>query len=204
MRGKRPSASLFALTLGLSKPPREFGIAAYSTQLLPPWMKRFADYGQGAALMAEEPGDRMPPMSVVDYAAIDSGVPAPPYVLSVLGPDLLSNWDSSDMDAYREKRGRWQAAIVRYLVLALSRAWRCRGRVLVQQRVIGAAISQRARRRRLRFCADPAEPIRQNPFRSPRTAIPGFYLASAYAGFGGYTGVIQSAGVCADMILREG
>jgi hypothetical protein len=36
----------------------------------------------------------MPPMSVVDYAAIDSGVPAPPYVLSILGPDRLSNWDS--------------------------------------------------------------------------------------------------------------
>jgi hypothetical protein len=31
----------------------------------------------------------MPPMSIVDYAAIDSGVPAPPYVLSVLGPDHL-------------------------------------------------------------------------------------------------------------------
>ena len=110
-----PSTSLFALTLGLAKPPREFGIAAYSTQLLPPWMKRLSDYAQGAALMAEEPGERMPPMSVVDYAAIDSGVPAPPYVLSVLGPDLLSNWDASDMDAYREKRGRWQEAIVRYL-----------------------------------------------------------------------------------------
>jgi phytoene dehydrogenase-like protein len=91
-----PSASLFALTLGLKTPPREFGIAAYSTQLLPPWMKRLSDYAQGAALMAEEPGERMPPMSVVDYAAIDSGVPAPPYVLSILGPDLLSNWDASD------------------------------------------------------------------------------------------------------------
>ena len=77
--------------------------------------KRLTDYAQGAALMAEEPGKRMPPMSVVDYAAIDSGVPAPPFVLSILGPDLLSNWDASDMDAYREKRGRWQAAIVRYL-----------------------------------------------------------------------------------------
>ena len=65
--------------------------------------------------MAEEPGERMPPMSIVDYAAIDSGVPAPPYVLSILGPDLLSNWDSSDMEAYREKRGRWQEAIIGYL-----------------------------------------------------------------------------------------
>ena len=51
-----PSTSLFALTLGLKKPPREFGVAAYSTQLLPPWMKRLTDYAQGAALMAEEPG----------------------------------------------------------------------------------------------------------------------------------------------------
>jgi len=29
------SISLFALTLGLSKPPREYGVTAYSTQLLP-------------------------------------------------------------------------------------------------------------------------------------------------------------------------
>ncbi len=151
-----PSTSLFALTLGLKKPPREFGIAAYSTQLLPPWMKRLTDYAQGAALMAEEPGERMPPMSVVDYAAIDSGVPAPPYVLSILGPDLLSNWDASDMDAYREKRGRWQEAIVRYLASIYPGLDGGRRRVLVQQRAVGAAISQRARRRGLRLCADPA------------------------------------------------
>ena len=46
MRGRTPSASLFALTLGLSKPPREFGIDAYSTQLLPPWMTRLSDYAK--------------------------------------------------------------------------------------------------------------------------------------------------------------
>jgi phytoene dehydrogenase-like protein len=110
-----PSTSLFALTLGLSKPPREFGVGTYSTQLLPRGMKRLSDYVQGATLMAEEPGERMPPMSIVDYAAIDSGVPAPPYVLSIIGPDRLTNWDSSNMDAYRDKRGRWQMAIVNYL-----------------------------------------------------------------------------------------
>jgi phytoene dehydrogenase-like protein len=198
-----PSASLFALTLGLSKPPREFGVAAYSTQLLPPWMKRFADYGQGAALMAEEPGERMPPMSVVDYAAIDSGVPAPPYVLSVLGPDLLSNWDSSDMDAYREKRGRWQQAIVRYL----SSIYPGLGDAVVASS-FNSALSVRQYLNApdgavYGFAPSPPASIWRSPFRSPRTAIPGFYLASAYAGFGGYTGVIQSAGACADMILRE-
>ena len=44
LRAADPSISLFALTLGLSKPPREFGVSAYSTQLLPPWMKRLSDY----------------------------------------------------------------------------------------------------------------------------------------------------------------
>lgn len=201
---QKPAASLFALTLGLSKPPREFGVAAYSTQVLPPWMKTFADYGQGAALMAEEPGDRMPPMSVVDYAAIESGVPAPPFVLSVLGPDLLSNWDSSDMDAYREKRGRWQVAIVRYL----SSLYPGLGDAVVASS-FNSALSVRQYLNApdgavYGFAPTPPDSTGESPFRSPRTAIPGFYLSSAYAGFGGYTGVIQSAGVCADMILREG
>ena len=198
-----PSISLFALTLGLSKPPREFGISAYSTQLLPREMTRLSDYAQGAALMANEPGERMPPMSIVDYAAIDSGVPAPPYVLLICGPDLLSNWDSSDMDAYREKRGRWQDAIVSYLdqhfpglangVVASS----FNSALSVRQYLNapdGAVYG---------FAPTPPRSIWRTPARSPRTAVPGLYLASAYAGFGGYTGVVQSAGACADMILRE-
>jgi phytoene dehydrogenase-like protein len=201
---QKPAASLFALTLGLSKPPREFGVSAYSTQVLPPWMRRFADYGQGAALMAEEPVERMPPMSVVDYAAIESGVPTPPYVLSVLGPDLLSNWDSSDMDAYRDKRGRWQAAIIGYL----SSLYPGLGDAVVASS-FNSALSVRQYLNApdgavYGFAPTPPDSTSDNPFRSPRTAIPGFYLSSAYAGFGGYTGVIQSAGVCADMILREG
>jgi phytoene dehydrogenase-like protein len=200
---RTPSMSLFALTLGLSKPPREFGISAYSTQLLPREMKRLSDYAQGAALMANEPGERMPPMSIVDYAAIDSGVPAPPYVLSVLGPDLLSNWDSSDMDAYREKRGRWQEAIVRYL----SSFYPDLARGVVASS-FNTALSVRQYLNApdgavYGFAPTAPRSIWRTPARSPRTAVPGLYLASAYAGFGGYSGVVQSAGACADMILRE-
>jgi phytoene dehydrogenase-like protein len=202
--GRTASISLFALTLGLSKPPREFGISAYSTQLLPREMKRLSDYAQGATLMADDPGQRMPPMSIVDYAAIDSGVPAPPYVLSILGPDRLSNWDSSDMDAYREKRGRWQEAIVRYLSsfypdLASGVVASSFNTALSVRQYLdapdGAVYG---------FAPTPPRSIWRTPARSPRTAVPGLYLASAYAGFGGYTGVVQSAGACADMILREG
>jgi phytoene dehydrogenase-like protein len=196
---QRPSISLFALTLGLSRPPREFGVASYSTQLLPPWMTRLADYAQGAQLMAGEPMGRMPPFAIVDYAAIDSGVPAPPYVLSIFGPDRLSNWDSSDLDGYRDKRARWQDAIARYLdgfypglaAAVTTSSFNTALSVRQYLNAPGGAV----------YGFAPAPDL--TPSRSPRTAVPGLYLASAYAGFGGYTGVIQSAGACADMILSD-
>jgi phytoene dehydrogenase-like protein len=201
--GCSPSISLFALTLGLSRPPREFGINAYSTQLLPPWMKRLSDYAQGAALMADEPGERMPPMSIVDYAAIDSGVPAPPYVLSIFGPDRLSNWETSDMDGYRDKRARWQEAIVRYLSsiypdLAAGVVASSFNTALSVRQYLNAPNGSV-----YGFAPTPPRSLWRSPVRSPRTAVPGLYIASAYAGFGGYSGVVQSAGACADLILRE-
>jgi phytoene dehydrogenase-like protein len=197
------SISLFALTLGLAKPPREFGISAYSTQLLPRDMKRLSDYAQGAALMADEPGNRMPAMSIADYAAIDSGVPAPPHVLLICGPDRLSNWDNSDTDAYRQKRARWQHAIVRYLDSLFPG--------LADAVVASSFNTALSVRQYLNapdgavygFAPTPPRSIWRCRTGSPRTAVPGLYLASAYAGFGGYTGVVQSAGACADMILRD-
>ena len=198
------SISLFALTLGLSKPPREFGLSAYSTQLLPPQMARLSDYAQGAALMADEPGERMPPLSIVDYAAIDSGIPAPPHVLLICGPDQLSNWDSSDPEAYRSKRGRWQDAIVNYLTsiypglaqAVVASSFNTALSVRQYLNAPGGAVYG--------FAPTPPRTFWSAPAGSPRTAVPGLYLASAYAGFGGYTGVVQAAGACADMILREG
>ena len=197
------SISLFALTLGLAKPPREFGISAYSTQLLPRDMKRLSDYARGAALMADEPGNRMPAMSIADYAAIDSGVPAPPHVLLICGPDRLSNWDNSDTDAYRQKRARWQHAIVRHLDSLFPG--------LADAVVASSFNTALSVRQYLNapdgavygFAPTPPRSIWRCRTGSPRTAVPGLYLASAYAGFGGYTGVVQSAGACADMILRD-
>ncbi|MFH1343046.1 MAG: FAD-dependent oxidoreductase [Pseudomonadota bacterium] len=200
---RAPSISLFAMTLGLGRPPREFGVSAYSTQLLPRQLRRLSDFPQGARLMADEPGERMPPMSLVDFAAIDSGIPSPPYVLSVYGPDLLSNWDSSDMDAYREKRGRWQDAIVRHL----DSLYPGLGQAVVASS-FNTALSVRQYLNAPEgavygFAPTPPRSIGQAVDRSPRTAVPGLYLASAYAGFGGYSGVVQAGGACADMILSE-
>lgn len=195
------SISLFALTLGLSQPPRSFGVSSYSTQLLPPWMTRLADYAQAAALLADEPTDRMPPLAIVDYAAIDSGVPAPPHVLSIIGPDRLSNWDATDYETYRAKRARWQDAIVRYLDghfpgLAKAVTATSFNTALSVRQYLGASEGAV-------YGFAPIPPIEGAPARSPRTPISGLYLSSAYARAGGYTGVIQGAVDCADLILSE-
>jgi hypothetical protein len=75
---------------------------------------RLDDYAQATTLMSEEPGSRMPPLAIVDYAAIESGVPAPPYVLSIVGPDRLSNWDGTDQNNYREnaRAGRMRSLLI--------------------------------------------------------------------------------------------
>lgn len=201
---RQRSISLFALTLGLTKPPREFGVSSYSTQLLPGWMTRLADYAQATTFMANEPGDQMPPLAIVDYAAIDASVPAPPYVLSIVGPDALSNWDDGDQDAYRAKRARWQDAIAAYLDghypgLADAVVASSFNTALSVKTYLGAPQGAV-----YGFAPLPPRSLFRAQKRTPATPIPGLYLASAYAGFGGYTGVIQSAGACADMILNEG
>jgi phytoene dehydrogenase-like protein len=200
---RQHAISLFALTLGLSKPPRDVGVSSYSTQLLPDWMTRLDDYARATALMAGEPGERMPPLAIVDYAAIESGVPAPPYVLSVVGPDLLSNWTGGDPDSYRAKRARWQDAIVAYLDghypgLAQSITASTFNTALSVQQYLGAPQGAV-----YGFAPTPPRSLFDTPKRSPATPITGLYLASAYAGFGGYTDVIRSGGACADMILGE-
>jgi phytoene dehydrogenase-like protein len=49
----------------------------------------------------------------------------------------------------------------------------------------------------------PQGPMWQGIDRSVRTVIPGLYLASAFAGFGGFTGAIKAGGDAADCILAE-
>ncbi|MFT4276182.1 MAG: FAD-dependent oxidoreductase [Rhodopseudomonas sp.] len=198
---RAPSLSLFALTLGLSKPPREFGVSSYATQLLPDWMTTLASYAEAKMLMADEPGARMPPLAIADYTAIDSGVPSPPYVLSVVGPDRVTSWDSLDQDTYRAKRGRWQQALLAHLdrsypgIAGAVTAAAFNTAFSVQQ-YLGAPQGAV-------YGFAPLLPQSDAPYRSPRTALPGLYLASAYAGIGGYSGTVQAAAECAELILQD-
>ncbi|MGO4712394.1 phytoene desaturase family protein [Bradyrhizobium sp. 2TAF24] len=193
-----PSISLFMLTLGLSRPPRTFGVSGYATQLWPRWMRRLGDYPAAASLFADEPDGRMPPLAIADYAAIASGVPAPPYVLSLIGPDRPSNWPQHDVEAYRARRARWQAAIVQHLdgvYAGLAGA------------VVASSFNTALSMRQYLGAPDGAvygfAPMPHRTPRSPRTPLAGLYLSSAYAGFGGYTDVIATAAACAEAILGD-
>jgi phytoene dehydrogenase-like protein len=198
---RTPSLSLFALTLGLSKPPREFGVSSYATQLLPDWMTTLASYAEAKTLMADEPGSQMPPLAIADYTAIDSGVPSPPFVLSVVGPDRVSNWDGLDQDTYRAKRARWQQALLAHLDrsypgLAGAVTAAAFNTAFSVQQYLGAPQGAV-------YGFAPLLPNSEAPYRTPRTALPGLYLSSAYAGIGGYSGVMQAAEGCAELILQE-
>ncbi len=197
---RAPSVSLFALTLGLSRKPDEIGLANYSTQLLPDWMTSLADYASGTVLFANEPAERMPPMSIVNYSAINSGVPVSPYIVSVVGTDRLSNWSGVERPVYTAKRARWQDAIVGHLdriypglkaAIVAASFNTASSMVSYLNLPDGAAYG---------FAPSPPIASRIQP-RSPHTVVDGLYLASSYAGFGGYNGAIQAGQACADDIL---
>jgi phytoene dehydrogenase-like protein len=199
---RRPSISLFAMTLGLTCKPADVGLKAYSTQLLPDWMTSLNDYARGTELFASEPAGRMPPMSIVNYSAIESGVPTEPYIVSVVGTDRLGNWSGVERAVYTAKRARWQEAIVTHLdgiypglkdAITASAFNTASSMVSYLNAPNGAAYG---------FAPNPPNDD-GNASRSPVTVVNGLYLASSYAGFGGYNGTIQAGQACADAIISK-
>ncbi len=197
------SISLFSATFGLSVPPAELGFASYSTFLLPEWMRTLADYRRCAAILAGPPGEAMPPIAVVNYSAIDSGLGGPPYPVSVVGVDRESNWAGLDREAYDAKRTLWRAA----LTAAIDRAFPGFAAHVVACTFSTASTMSsylNAPQGAVYGFAPlpPQGPIWKGSERSSRTAIPGLYLASAYAASGGYTGAILAGATAAREVLR--
>jgi hypothetical protein len=170
--------------------------------LLPEWMRSLADYKRGAALLADAPGEAMPPVAVVNYAAVDSGLGGPPYPVSVVGADRLANWQGMDGATYAVKRDAW----IKALITALDRAYPGFETSVVTS-VMSTASSMHS------YLDAPAGavygfaptpppgPSWKGNGRSPRTPIDRLFLASAYAGSGGYTGAILGGAMAARQAL---
>jgi phytoene dehydrogenase-like protein len=196
------SISLFSATFGLARPPGELGLTPYSTMLLPEWMKTLADYRRGAAVLAGPPGEAMPPIAVVNYAAIDSGLGGPPYPVSVVGADRLANWEGLDATAYEEKRELWRDA----LAAAIDRVYPgFRASIITSTFSTASSVSGylNAPGGAVYGFAPlaPRTPIWKGTGRAPVTPIERLFLASSYAGSGGYTGAVLAGAEAARHVL---
>ena len=200
--GRHLSISLFSLTFGLSSRPSEIGLKSYSTILLPQWMRRLADYRRCGELMAHLPGEDMPLMVIVDYSAIDSGLGGPPFPVSVVGIDRTVNWAGLDGAAYDAKRNSWREAILGaidrefpgFAAKVVASLFSTASTVSTYLNAPEGAIYGFAP-------LPPSVPIWKGPQRSPDTALPGLYLASSYAGSGGFTGAILAGAAAAKQVL---
>ena len=197
--GLSPSISLFSAYFGVKEPPQRFGLTDYSTILLPPWMKRLDDYAQAGALLGDPPAGRMPPLTVVNYGVIDAGLnEAGQTLVTVVGVDRVANWATLGREAEAERRSAWLEAILEELERHCPGfAGAVTEKTLVTARSVrdyldtpeGAVYG---------FAPTPPErSFLSGVRRSPRTAIPGLFLASSFAGAGGFTGAMGAGAAAA-------
>ena len=199
------SISLFSISLGLAQHPAEFGVTSYSTFIVPGWITSLADYRYNAGLLSTPPSDRMPLLGVVDYSRIDTGLNVqPPFLMSVVGFDRLDNWVHLSKEDYHRKRDHWLEAIIQrldkeYRGLATAITHKEMATALSMHHYLNAPQGAL-------YGFAPFPPTHfplKGPPRSPKTSIEGLWLASAYAGSGGFTGAIMSGATAAQMALHK-
>ena len=204
-RDRPLSTSLISITLGLNRRPSELGVSAYSTMIIPAWMERLSDLKQCAGLLAEMPGSRLPVLGVCNYSHIESGlIDGELFPVSVAGADRITNWEGLSDDDYHARKNAWLDAVVE----CLDKEWPGFADVVVQRECATA----RTMRDVLNtpggaiygFAPNvPERSLLSGPPRTPETPIKGLWLASAYAGFGGFSGAMYSGGTAAKAALRR-
>ena len=187
---KRPlSRSLWTMSFGVSRPPREFGVKSYSTFVVPDWMSSLSQMREASALMGEAPGARMPYYVLVDFSRIDSGLnETGSSVLSLCSGDRLENWASLPAAMVKARKEQWMDCVVadldrRFPGLAGAITHREMATAQTMQNYLntpGGAVYGFAPEGTL------AAALKQGP----RTAIKGLWLASAYTTSGGFTGAM--------------
>ncbi len=201
-RDRPLSITLLYAAFGLKRPPAELGVTHYSTQLLPDWVQKLSDYKKNADLLAEAPGDRMPLLAVVDYSQIDSDLRGDGlYPLSADTIDQVSNWEGLDAEAYSARKDAWLGAIIR----CLDQEWPGFADSVAESTIMTA----RSMRDYLNTPEGALYGFAMHPPRGPikapvqvATSVEGLWLASSYAGSGGYSGAMGSGAAAARAALK--
>jgi all-trans-retinol 13,14-reductase len=184
------STSLFTMTFGLTRPPAELGLRAYSTAIFPDWMERLEQSAECPAMLGGDPGGRIPKYVITDPSQIDSGLRHSKgrHVLNVTGTDRLENWTALSPEHAQDRKARWIEAILidldrHFPGITGAVDWNEMATAQTMARYMnspGGAVYG--------FAPAPPDPLPHPP--RIETAIPGLYLASAYTVSGGYTGAI--------------
>jgi len=196
------SLSLFSVHYGLRADAARKLPQHFSTMLIPPWMTHLSDFAGAERLFSEAPGGQMPLIGIANHGAIDSGLESEGLMLvSVVAIDAVANWANLDRERERERRDAWTDAIT----AEIDRRWPGFAGAVEQKVVLNA----RAIRDYLGapegaiygFALEP--PTRSLWFgldRSPKTPLDGVFLASSYAGSGGYSGAMGTGAMAGDAI----
>jgi all-trans-retinol 13,14-reductase len=190
------------VSLGLSRPAREFGVRHYSTFILPAWMTSLAHMREAAEVMGEEPGSRMPPYVFVDHSHIDTGLNENGSCFaSFCGVDRLDNWSTLDSTAKKQRKESW----IDCLVADLDRHFAGIAGAVVQREMATAETMQRYLNTPggAVYGFAPEGTLGQTLKQGARTSIGGLLLVSAFTAGGGYTGAMLGGAQAAREAIRE-
>jgi len=201
--GQPLSISLFSAHFGLGVAPASLGLDRFSIAVLPDWANSLNEISEGARLLAADPGNRLPGYGVANYGAIDSGLGDGPTLVSVVGVDRFDNWAALAPQDEKDRRERWLDAFQ----AALDRDYPGFSAAVVERMFLNA-------RSMHNFMNTPSGAVygfAPLPFergiwagvpRSPRTPLPGLFLASAFAESGGFTGAMRSGAEAARIAMK--
>jgi all-trans-retinol 13,14-reductase len=194
------STSLWTIAVGLDRPPRELGVRSWSTAVFPDWLQSLAELPRSVPLLAEAPAGRLPYFIFVDYSHVDTGLtPSAPFLGTICGLDRIENWQGLGRDEDADRRTRWTDA----LVTALEHEFPGFGAAVVQSEMTTArSIESYLGTPRGAVYGFAPEPGKAS-FARPQTPVHGLLLASAYTGFGGYSGSIMGGAAAAGRAIRS-
>ena len=160
---------------------------------------------ESARMFAADPGGRLPSFGIANYGAIDSGLSdGGPTLVTVVGLDRFDNWAALSPQDEKDRRERWLDAFQG----ALDRDYPGFSAAVVERTFLNA-------RSMHNFMNTPSGAVygfAPLPFergiwagvpRSPRTPLPGVYLASSFAKLGGFSGATKSGADAAKMAVKQ-